>query len=194
MHVNPHQRTSRDTGHPKAVSLTHANLAYQINRLDSFLPVRPGERTLSLLPPWHIYERSAAYYVASRGAAAVHSNVRRFRDDLGTYPPDYLVCVPLVLDTLYSRVMAKLKSAGKLLLLCIGTYYYSYMSFCSDGRAAGAGHAVQPGHGQAEICRQIVVGSWPCLPLLCNATNNDVKPADFVPFACCQTMVKVVLV
>jgi acyl-CoA synthetase (AMP-forming)/AMP-acid ligase II len=30
----------------------------QVNNLSHFLPVTAGERTLSLLPPWHIYERA----------------------------------------------------------------------------------------------------------------------------------------
>lgn len=34
----------------------------------------------------------------------VYTNIRRFRDDLASYPPDYFVCVPLLLDTLYNRV------------------------------------------------------------------------------------------
>ena len=38
--------------------LSHANLCYQVNNLQHFLAVAPGQRTLSLLPPWHIYERA----------------------------------------------------------------------------------------------------------------------------------------
>lgn len=48
--------------------LTHGNLAYQINNFRHFITVAPGQRTLSLLPPWHIYERSCGYYIYSRGA------------------------------------------------------------------------------------------------------------------------------
>lgn len=86
------------------MALTHANLAYQVANFGHFIDVRPGDRTLSLLPPWHIYERTAGYYVLSRGAAQVYSSIRHFRDDLGAHPPDYFVCVPLVLDTLHSKV------------------------------------------------------------------------------------------
>lgn len=42
----------------QGVMLTHSNLLYQVNHLDNFLPVDAGDRTLSLLPPWHIYERA----------------------------------------------------------------------------------------------------------------------------------------
>ena len=34
----------------------------------------------------------------------MYTNIRRFKEDLGRYPPHYFVCVPLVLDTLYKRV------------------------------------------------------------------------------------------
>jgi len=60
-----------DTLPSQAVELTHANLAYQIRNLSHFLPIRAGNRTLSLLPPWHIYERSSAYYVFSQGSGQV---------------------------------------------------------------------------------------------------------------------------
>ncbi|KAI3431692.1 hypothetical protein D9Q98_004738 [Chlorella vulgaris] len=106
--------TSGTTGQPKGVMLTHSNLLYQVNHLDNFLPVDAGDRTLSLLPPWHIYERACGYYLSSRGAGQVYSNIRKFREDLTTYPPDYFVCVPLVLDTLHGRVLQTLKKASSL--------------------------------------------------------------------------------
>jgi len=40
----------------------------------------------------------------------VYSNIKKFREDLTTYPPDFFVCVPLVLDTLHSRVRRPLHS------------------------------------------------------------------------------------
>ena len=43
----------------------------------------------------------AMYEVA---ALQVYSTIKKFRDDLQQFPPDFFVCVPLVLDTLHSRV------------------------------------------------------------------------------------------
>ncbi|KAG2449926.1 hypothetical protein HYH02_000030 [Chlamydomonas schloesseri] len=102
--------TSGTTGHPKGVMLTHANLCYQVRNLTHFLQVRPGDRVLSLLPPWHIYERTCSYFVLSSGGQQVYTNIRRLRDDLVAHPPDHLVCVPLVLDTLHTRVMQKIRA------------------------------------------------------------------------------------
>jgi hypothetical protein len=47
--------------------LTHSNLMYQVTNLSFFLRPAPGERTLSLLPPWHIYERAAGYFCFACG-------------------------------------------------------------------------------------------------------------------------------
>eukprot|EP00877_Chromochloris_zofingiensis_P004131 jgi/Chrzof1/13719/Cz08g09130.t1 len=95
--------TSGTTGHPKGVMLSHGNLMSQISNFDYFLKVQPGDSTLSLLPPWHIYQRTVAYFLFKCGAKEVFTNIRKFRDDLGRYPPDHFVCVPLVLDTLYNK-------------------------------------------------------------------------------------------
>ncbi|KAG2495193.1 hypothetical protein HYH03_006799 [Edaphochlamys debaryana] len=104
--------TSGTTGHPKGVQLTHDNLAYQVRNLSSVINITPGDQVLSLLPPWHIYERTCSYYVLHEGAQQTYTNVRRLRDDLTAFPPDHLVCVPLVLDTLHSRVRQKLATAS----------------------------------------------------------------------------------
>jgi long-chain acyl-CoA synthetase len=103
--------TSGTTGRPKGVRLTHANFLYQLENFDEFLAVRAGERCLSLLPPWHAYERTASLYVLSRGGALRYSNVRALRSDLAAARPEYLVAVPLVLETLRARVLAALRAA-----------------------------------------------------------------------------------
>ena len=55
----------------QGVMLSHANLKYQLDNLDFFLSPRAGERSLSLLPPWHIYERSCGYFLYSRACTQV---------------------------------------------------------------------------------------------------------------------------
>ncbi len=43
----------------------------------------------------------------------MYTNLRRFREDLTAFPPDHFVCVPLVLDTLHTRVRQRLAEGGK---------------------------------------------------------------------------------
>ena len=90
----------------QGVMLTHANLLYQLHNLKHFLQPAPGESSLSLLPPWHIYERSCGYFIYSCGMKQVYTNIRRFREDLTRFPPQFFVCVPLVIDTLQTKVSA----------------------------------------------------------------------------------------
>ncbi|CAK0773375.1 hypothetical protein CVIRNUC_004059 [Coccomyxa viridis] len=121
--------TSGTTGKPKGVMLSHANLKYQLDNLAFFLAPRAGERSLSLLPPWHIYERSCGYFLYSRACTQVYTNIRKFKEDLSSYPAHHFVCVPLVLETLYGRVQAQIKKgpAAKRLLASVffaaGTAY-----------------------------------------------------------------------
>ncbi|EFJ49638.1 hypothetical protein VOLCADRAFT_120723 [Volvox carteri f. nagariensis] len=123
--------TSGTTGHPKGVMLTHGNLTYQVRNLSYFLAVQPGDRVLSLLPPWHIYERTCSYFVLSRGGQQVYTNIRRLRDDLTAFTPDHFVCVPLVLDTLHARVRQRLaagprhRAAIATALLAAGAAYHA---------------------------------------------------------------------
>ncbi|KAG0599810.1 hypothetical protein M758_12G180400 [Ceratodon purpureus] len=104
--------TSGTTGNPKGVMLTHANLLHQIVHLGSVVQPQPGDRILSLLPPWHMYERSAEYFSLSRGVTQVYTSVKSLKEDLARYPPDYFIAVPLVFDILYSGVQKQLAAAS----------------------------------------------------------------------------------
>ena len=43
----------------------------QVRQLQYFVPAKIGQTSLSLLPPWHIYERTASYFVLSHGLKQV---------------------------------------------------------------------------------------------------------------------------
>ena len=85
--------TSGTTGRPKGVALTHHNLIYQNAHFDAYSDIPVGATCLSILPPWHIYERSAGYFVLSRRANLVYTSVPRLAKDLpkvrmcGDVPP-----------------------------------------------------------------------------------------------------------
>ena len=69
-------------------------------------------------------------------AAQVYTNIRRFKEDLTAYPPHFFICVPLVLDTLYTRV--RCAAALTLTLSCQipSSACRSCWTRCTTGRAA----------------------------------------------------------
>ncbi|KAG6593626.1 Long-chain-fatty-acid--[acyl-carrier-protein] ligase AEE15, chloroplastic, partial [Cucurbita argyrosperma subsp. sororia] len=59
--------TSSTAGYPKAVMLTHRNLLHQIKNLWDVIPAKVGDKFLSMLPPWHAYERACEYFIFTLG-------------------------------------------------------------------------------------------------------------------------------
>ena len=68
--------TSGTSGTPKGVMLTHRNLLHQIKNLWDFVPAVPGDRFLSMLPPWHAYERASEYFIFTYGIQQVYTTVK----------------------------------------------------------------------------------------------------------------------
>ncbi|VFR01165.1 unnamed protein product [Cuscuta campestris] len=104
--------TSGTTGNPKGVMLTHKNLLHQVLNLWDPVPVLRGERFLSMLPPWHAYERAAEYFILSCGCELVYTTVKNLKEDLKRYQPQYLISVPLVYETLYSGILKQINKSS----------------------------------------------------------------------------------
>lgn len=51
----------------------------QVTQLTSVLQPSEGDKFLSLLPPWHMYERSAEYFALSLGVVQVYTTVKNFK-------------------------------------------------------------------------------------------------------------------
>ena len=69
-HVLVMPYSSGTSGLPKGVMLSHANLVANVAQVRAIQPVRPGERTLAVLPFFHIYGMTGADELLSRAAAA----------------------------------------------------------------------------------------------------------------------------
>lgn len=124
--------TSGTTGNPKGVILTHGNLLHQALHLGVILPVQPGDRFLSYLPSWHMYERSVEYFIFTHGVVQVYTNVKNLKDDLIHYRPTFLVSVPLIYENLYNGIQKQLSSysgARQFLVLGIIRISMMYMKF-----------------------------------------------------------------
>ncbi|XP_071690219.1 probable acyl-activating enzyme 16, chloroplastic [Rutidosis leptorrhynchoides] len=124
--------TSGTTGNPKGVMLTHGNLLHQVQNLWEIVPAGPGDTFLSMLPPWHAYERSCEYFILSRGVEQVYTNVKYLKDDMRHYQPQYMISVPLVFQTLYSGIQKQIATSSairKLVAVSFIKISMAYMHF-----------------------------------------------------------------
>jgi len=110
--------TSGTTGNPKGVMLTHGNLLHQIShRLGPSKPYEeseplPNESMVSLLPVWHITERTFELWMLSRSCKVVYSSIRHFKNDMAKHKPEWLVLVPRVLEKIAGGVQDKFSSGS----------------------------------------------------------------------------------
>jgi long-chain acyl-CoA synthetase len=109
--------TSGTTGAPKGVMLTHGNILANVQAARETLPIRVGERLLSLLPLSHMMEQTAGlltalasgatvFYATSRRSTALMAAMQRHRIGL-------LVCVPEVLKLMLAGIEREVDRAGR---------------------------------------------------------------------------------
>jgi len=101
--------TSGTTGMPKGVMLTHDNVMHNVRCVPLIIGLQPEDRWLSILPTWHIFERTAEYVALAGGCTLVYSSVKTFAQDLIHYKPTVVATVPRVWESLHNRVLTGLK-------------------------------------------------------------------------------------
>lgn len=101
--------TSGTTGRPKGVELTHANMIYNVNEVPGMLAVRNGERCLSLLPIWHVFERALEYCLLPYESEIYYTSTRDLRRDFGLVRPTFMASAPRLWESIYDGLMAKLE-------------------------------------------------------------------------------------
>ncbi|MCB1140462.1 MAG: AMP-binding protein, partial [Leptospiraceae bacterium] len=104
--------TSGTTGSPKGVMLSHANLLSQIRGLP--FTIDPTERILSILPVWHIFERTFELMTIACGACTYYSSVRSLREDLAAVRPTFMASAPRLWESIYSGILANVAKASTL--------------------------------------------------------------------------------
>lgn len=92
----------------------HVRLLYlDLQNINLGINPGPGDVVLSLLPCWHIFERSAELFALARGASLVYSSVVRFKSDLQTFKPMFLIVVPRLLENVHKSIKDKFAANPK---------------------------------------------------------------------------------
>lgn len=106
--------TSGTTGLPKGVMLTHRNMVYNMIHVPPMVGLKPGDRGLSILPVWHIFERAMDYAIIACGASMYYTNVRDLRDDFQKAKPTFMASAPRLWENLYTGIKQKLEKSSEI--------------------------------------------------------------------------------
>src|SRR5690606_10390624 len=87
----------------------HANMCSQLRNLPFGLS--ENDRGLSILPVWHSYERVFTMVTISNGCATYYTTLRTIADDLKSVRPTVMASAPRLWESLYERIMDRVKSA-----------------------------------------------------------------------------------
>lgn len=109
--------TSGTTSDPKGVMLTHRNIMHNVNNIPGAIgDFNEKDRFLSVLPSWHIYERTVEYFTLNIGASTAYSKPFKqiLLPDLLLEKPTVMCTVPRIWQSLYKGILHKVKNGGKL--------------------------------------------------------------------------------
>lgn len=107
--------TSGTTGTPKGVELTHRNFLCQVKDIAQILPLKKEDKSLSILPVWHVYEREIEYYLLYVGASICYSKpiASMILEDMKKISPQFMACVPRLWDAISKQIQKQCSSASK---------------------------------------------------------------------------------
>jgi long-chain acyl-CoA synthetase len=102
--------TSGTTGTPKGVMLSHGNFTSNYVQVGSIIKnLSAGEAWLSVLPPWHVFERAAELAALHFGNEIKHTSLKYAKQDLKELSPDYMASVPRIWEGVYDGVMKQVQ-------------------------------------------------------------------------------------
>ncbi len=105
--------TSGTTGPPKAVMLTHENLAWTSSVLGKLARIESGSRTLSYLPLSHIAEQVTTIHGPVTAGSCVYfaESIDKIADNLKEVRPTLFFGVPRIWEKFYAAIDGKMRAA-----------------------------------------------------------------------------------
>lgn len=114
--------TSGTTGNPKGVMLNHKNIMTVVYGAIPAMVITEEDSALSILPIHHTYECSCGFiYMFFKSAKITYCRgLKYIADDMKLAKPSIVMVVPLILESIYSKVMKKGGAKVKIMLKIVG--------------------------------------------------------------------------
>ena len=107
--------TSGTTSMAKAVMLSQKNIASNIYNLNCVEYIDPSDINMAFLPLHHTFGSTGLLLFMSRGATNVFCDgLRHIQDNMKEYHVSCFVCVPLLIESIYKKVMHQIEKQGKM--------------------------------------------------------------------------------
>lgn len=106
--------TSGTTSMAKAVMLSPRNLMSNLEALDKVVKMYPTDVSMAFLPYHHTFGSMGQLLMLSRGVkSAFCDGLRYLQQNLVEYKVSVFFCVPLLIESVYKKVMATVEKEGK---------------------------------------------------------------------------------
>ena len=108
--------TSGTTNQSKAVMLSQKNICTNIRDIRNVFELDETDRFLSFLPLHHTFECTVGFlYPLSIGGTIIFSKgVRHIADELKNFKITAMICVPVVFEKMYDKLMKTIEEKGKM--------------------------------------------------------------------------------
>jgi len=106
--------TSGTTGDPKGAMLSHGNIVSNVMAGLKVLQPTQGERSLSILPLSHIFERTCGNFIMFYAGVSIYyaENLQTIPRDLQEVRPEILLAVPRIYEKSYARIREQVAAGG----------------------------------------------------------------------------------
>lgn len=106
--------TSGTTSLSKAVMLSHYNIASNIYSMQCVEKMYPTDVNMAFLPFHHTFGSTGLLFFLSFGATNVFCDgLRYIQENLKEYKVSVFVCVPLLIESMYKKIMLQIEKQGK---------------------------------------------------------------------------------
>ena len=105
--------TSGTTGNAKGVCLSQKNICSNILSIYGIVKVKKSDLFFSILPLHHTYECTIGFLLPLYSGASICycDGLRYISKNMLEYHPSVILCVPLLLESMYKKIMKSLKKS-----------------------------------------------------------------------------------